>query len=313
MNPTIEWLMVHHDDPRDPYGERRVARELQAACCRRFTLVDSVQMETMRLPLPCVLVAVDLQMAGRRLEADGAWRGCWLSDPHAHRISRLLAMWSSENGDDFVNGDCIWLTQQQVERRFNSLLHKAPGRRPSIFIRPDANNKLFSGRVFRTLAQFRYQSSWAPRDEMLVVAKPKRLLGEYRFVVGGFEVLAGSAYRRRGDVVYSRHGIPRAVRELAEYTAGRRDWQPGWVYTLDIALGEDGRPRIMETGQFETSGFYDCNMRRVAKGVEAIVRKRLEHDAFEPFTSLMRMVIDGDRCQRLAPFPIRKPRQQPPA
>lgn len=183
-----------------------------------------------------------------------------------HRIKNLsYSAFSAHIGDLLLNDDYVILPYAEVKRRqWND----------AIFIRPDAVTKAFAGflipktelaREFSALDQISN-----PDPEMLVVvAPPKNIRAEFRFVIVDRQVVTGSEYRWDGkmDVRIDVHPDCEAM----AWQVAQRPWQPDIAYTCDVALVEiDGVivPRVIELNTMSCSGLYACDTRKIVAALE---------------------------------------------
>jgi hypothetical protein len=103
-------------------------------------------------------------------------------------------------------------------------------------------------------------------EMICVVAKPRSIEAEFRFVIADRQVVAGSQYRWE-DRLDVRLDVLPICRELAQEVA-QREWQADRCYTCDVAL-LDGRSkaRIVELNTFSSSGLYACDTEAVVDAV----------------------------------------------
>jgi len=144
------------------------------------------------------------------------------------------------------------------------------------FVRPNSDLKLFSGEVFMR-GDF---LDWYERIKKLIetgtyvninmdteicISPYKALLKEWRFFIIGQDVVAFSQYRENGQLHKSKDFDPHAY-ELARKIAKIGKWfelAPGYV--LDIALTKDGAYEVIEFNNFNSSGFYMCDLYWIIK------------------------------------------------
>jgi hypothetical protein len=144
-----------------------------------------------------------------------------------------------------------------------------------IFIKPDENLKMFSGSVvpiekFDHWAEMNKDCYEIPDDAQIVVARPLRIGGEWRFVICRGEVIAGSMYKENGRPS-SQPGFTAEAREVAEKIA-KHSWQPDSVYVADVCSCGDGH-FLLECGPFNGAGLYKCDLEPIVEkiSVQAIL------------------------------------------
>lgn len=271
MNDTsVKWLVDRLMlDRALPTGRPNIAEAL----AERGNEVHVMEYEAGPAPagLPlwqdeCVVAYGSHQFVRQAMKARA---GSWQPGAY-HRVERLsYSGYSPYLGDLLLNSDFVILPYAEIKRR---------GLGPwggSAFVRPDAVTKSFTGFVISD-DDFRHEINSLDRishlqpDDMLVAARPKSILGEFRFVIADRKVVTGSAYSwdRKLDV---RSDVDPSCLEVAAEVA-RREWQSDRVYTCDVALTEIGGkavPKVVELNAFSCSGLYACDTRLVAEAVSA--------------------------------------------
>jgi hypothetical protein len=133
------------------------------------------------------------------------------------------------------------------------------------FARPDSPLKQFSGRVLDrdtlTMKDLDY-GLYFDDPQLPVVIAPKREIGrEWRYVVIGQKVVAGSGYAASG-----RKGIPdEGPRAVADEIA-RRLTKPGDVYVIDLCES-NGEVRLVELNPFSGADLYRCDGQAICKAM----------------------------------------------
>lgn len=268
---SVKWLLDRMLLARAlPTGRPGLADALAAQGNETF-LMDYSPME---LPgnLPtwegeCVVAYGSVQMVRKVMKARaGSWQPGSFFRPE--RLS--YSAWSPFLGDLMLNDDFVILPYGEFKRRGLASWGGAA------FIRPDAVTKSFTGFVISE-NDFEHEVnsleciSHVQPEEMVVIARPKEILGEFRFVIADGKVVTGSAYSwdRKFDV---RSDVDPACWEIAEEIA-ERPWQADRAYICDVALTHRG-PRLLELNALSCSGLYACDTTLVAKAVsEAALRE----------------------------------------
>lgn len=179
----------------------------------------------------------------------------------------------------FLNADGVFTTWEQFKQRKDFWYDLVQGDR--IFVRPNSGFKTFTGLVIpkhdweHELNAMDQLTSVMP-ETLIVVAKPKELLGEFRFVVADGKVLTGSEYRwdNKLDI---RIDYPIECYELAKQVA-EHDWQPDFAYTCDVALTPNGA-KVVELNSFCCAGLYACDLEKVVSGISAVALKEWRGEA----------------------------------
>lgn len=181
-----------------------------------------------------------------------------------------------------LNEEYVMLPFGELGRR-KDWLYKTLGEADTVFIRPNRGNKIFTGQLV-------YKENWdkdltrlgfydTPQDELCVVARPKKLAYECRFIVVKDRVVCGTRYKNYNDVNQDSIVIP-ADCELFKETqkiVTESKYQPDIVWSIDMTfdLSKDS-PKdgivVMEVGAFSCCGLYGCPpdivVREVSKAAE---------------------------------------------
>jgi hypothetical protein len=136
------------------------------------------------------------------------------------------------------------------------------GKDDEVFARPTGCNKVFAGRcVYRddfaaALSPTRYDPA-----TLVVVAPPKELGREWRLVVAGDRVVAGSQYALDGSRCVQA-GCPDAVRAFAVDMLAEVRWTPDPIFMMDVCESE-GRLWLVELNGYSCSWLYACDLEAV--------------------------------------------------
>ena len=144
----------------------------------------------------------------------------------------------------------------------------------SLFMRPCADLKQFTGKVFNEQEFIKWKSEIKPVSEggystitpetWVAVAKPKKVFEEYRLFVVGGKVVTGSIYKIATDVIAPPLPMNENVWNFAQDMVDI--WIPHKVFVIDIACTEEGL-KVIEINCANSSGFYNCD---VSKFVQEI-------------------------------------------
>jgi len=145
------------------------------------------------------------------------------------------------------------------------------------FIRPNNDNKQFSGQVM-TWEEF---ESWRTSvialdgesslttltaDDLVVMAPLQEIYAEYRFYVVDGKIITGSMYKRSNRVHYvnvTEHSDP----ELWNFSQQMINlWRPNRAFALDIAMTENGY-HVLEINAINSAGFYACDMGKFVNAI----------------------------------------------
>lgn len=144
-----------------------------------------------------------------------------------------------------------------------------------VFLRPVADNKHFTGKVFARdeflqwrasicAADAAHGTSLAP-DTLVQLNAPLRIHAEYRFWVVAGEVATCSMYRRGGQVQYTDDVDDR----LGVFVKARIvEWMPHESFVIDVCDTPDGI-RIVEINTINSSSFYAADLQRLVSALQA--------------------------------------------
>lgn len=143
-------------------------------------------------------------------------------------------------------------------------------RNARLFIRPDDDNKLFTGKIFNPGEFQAFINQQEGRFDSLMagfvfVASPLEIDAEARLFLLQCKVISGSYYRMN-------HGnrISEELRMFAEESA--QHWQPHPVFVLDVAR-VNGQYKIVEANGFNGSRFYHSNVTSIVDQVSLYQEK----------------------------------------
>lgn len=136
-----------------------------------------------------------------------------------------------------------------------------------VFIKPTSDLKGYIGGIIpvgTTIYDFLMSSSYMPhwKSEPTLIAEVKEIHSEYRFFVVGDRVITGSRYMLNKEVNPS-VDIPKEVADKAVELA--KIYSPDKVFTMDLALLNNGSIEIVEYNCFNGSGTYLAPLEELMK------------------------------------------------
>ena len=144
--------------------------------------------------------------------------------------------------------------KEEIFDRFDLPRGSTPIRQ--IFVRPSCGFKTFSGQLL-DLRHFDTDFSWfeefATPESLVVVAFPKNILREWRFVIARKQVIAGSRYKPLQEPLGDSEADVRA-KDLAQQIA-QEEWAPDPMFVIDICEADTGF-HLLEINSFSCSGLY---------------------------------------------------------
>jgi len=219
-------------------------------------------------PNDCVLCYGSLNLI-RQLQRQKPWvPGSFCTLPN-FQCSKYYAYF----GKYLLNAEYRMMPLAELKRRKDELFRSYQGgslssqEDPQFFVRPSSGFKTFTGQIVRTShfdADYELLAGYgASPDELVVVAGPRRVRAEWRFVICQHKVITGSLYKPHQQPIGD-NKEDAAAWELAMQIA-HESWQPDPMWTLDICKTSSGL-FLLEINSFSCSGFYACD-------VEPIVRE----------------------------------------
>lgn len=165
---------------------------------------------------------------------------------------KSFAKFAPHIGEDLLSSDYIILPYGEFVRR------KMTNR----FIKPLSGLKEFTGQV----------ANWDDKlshlhiepETLCVIASPKEIQAEFRYIIAERRVVTGSEYRWDDVLDVRRDTLPECDALAAKIAAA--PWQADIVYVCDIAMTNEG-PKVIELNAFSSSGLYACDTYKIVEAV----------------------------------------------
>ena len=155
------------------------------------------------------------------------------------------------------------------------------GRDERVFARPTSCHKLFVGRC---LDRESFAAGLAPTrydpGTLVVIAAPQPLVREWRLVVVGDHVVAGSQYAVRGERALA-PDCPGEVRQFAASMLADVPWRPDPVFMMDVCESA-GRLGLVELNSFSGSWLYRCDLATVVAAASVAAEQAWECSCAQP-------------------------------
>ncbi len=146
-----------------------------------------------------------------------------------------------------------------------------------VFMRPDYGGKSFTGTLVykETYEKFLDTIGFGQFDAgtLIVVAEPRNLIGEWRFIVVDGKVVTGSQYRNDVGIKY-RAEYPLEAMILAQKAAD--NYYPDKAWVVDICQTKEGNFYLLEIGCFSCAGIYLCDREIVIREISKVALKEWE-------------------------------------
>jgi hypothetical protein len=165
-------------------------------------------------------------------------------------------------------------------KRLKDSIYNLYERGNCIFIRPDTNDKAFTGEV----VEYNYFDSWFKIQQdwgvgllqLCVISSPEPIEAEYRLAIADGKVISASRYRLNRSIDKAL-GCPKNVFDFAEEVIATVPWQPAPIYCMDIALSNE-TPRLVEIGEINCAGFYEMDLKTIAEKISEIATREFCFD-----------------------------------
>jgi len=178
-------------------------------------------------------------------------------------------------GNRLLNSCYVIIPYGDLLRR-KDWLYKHLGIDDTIFIRPDKGTKVFTGKAIyyenfeKDLEQLGFY--YLEPGELCVIAEPRNVEKEWRFLIVNGRLVAGSEYKPEKKNVFgnSIHDDSYVAIRVAEQAVANVDYVPDRAWTLDICKTVEGNFYVLEVGCFSCAGLYAMNMADVVREVSRI-------------------------------------------
>jgi hypothetical protein len=223
-------------------------------------------------PYSCVIFYGSLNFASQLMRETNWIPGAYHNTPEFDCTSYYPYL-----GKYLLNSNYMMLPYGELYRKRDMLFDKF-GEQDTIFVRPNSGGKVFTGKLVtrdryeKDISQLGYYHI-KPR-ELVVVANPRNLNKEWRFIVVDGKVIAGSQYRSNDEKNVSPEVSPSAW-DLAEEIAGGR-YQPARAWSLDICETMAGNQYLMEIGCVSCAGWYACDPEPIVREVSRVALEEYE-------------------------------------
>jgi hypothetical protein len=221
-----------------------------------------------RLPAGPALFHGSMQKAAE-IQAARPDLSVWLDPPPFECCSYFPKV-----GEFLFNSTYIMLPLSELIRQ-KWTVYRWLAKDTKIFVRPSSGLKTFTG----TLLDLQdFDRFWrnpvmcnAQPEDMVVVAAPKDILGEWRFVADkAGEMIACSTYLYQENRTYL-PSAPEGAVELCRRVL-KSGFAPGPMFVLDIAGTPDGQFGLLEANAFSTAALYACRMDPIVKRAGEILK-----------------------------------------
>lgn len=144
----------------------------------------------------------------------------------------------------------------------------------SYFIRPDDNDKKFTGQVvsglnFYGFRDFVYNYGCNENTQVLLCPSKKlEGLEEYRLIMKGKDFITGSLYSVDDEHTENPEVSPIVIKSALQFV---KRWVPPFpIYVLDIALHNHTKCTVLEIGCVNMAGLYACDCNKLVDAIQTL-------------------------------------------
>lgn len=187
----------------------------------------------------------------------------WNSNLNVHKY---LTYWQKY----MINNNGYMITFGLLKSNKDKLFEKTN----EVFIRPDSNNKVFSGKIYRKetfdvdikMMGYSFEVDFIDDSELVWVFPRISIKQEYRMAIIDRKIVASSLYNENG-LGLEKEGCPIEITDFANQVLLDK-WQPDEIYSLDIGVTENNQIGVMEVGCLNCSGWYSMNIESILNGLK---------------------------------------------
>lgn len=158
------------------------------------------------------------------------------------------------------------------------------GAEDCIFVRPDDNDKPFTGQLVKReswdedIKLMGFYKERVHPDTLVVVTEPRNIIKEWRFFIRGTEVLTGSVYRKGPHTsvreVVTKPDMGAVLAAKAAYHAVQVGYDPDPLWVMDICETTQREIKLLEVGGFSCAGVYACDTDIIAEAATDAARRQ---------------------------------------
>ncbi len=185
----------------------------------------------------------------------------WIPGAWCHPVNLDCTAYFAYFGNYLLNQNYIIMPGIEAIRQ-RDWLFSVFGEDDEVFARPTGCHKLFVGRL---ISRESFASALAPTrydpTTLVVIATPRTIDLEWRLVVAGDRIIAGSQYAEGGSRAIV-PAFPVRVRDFATAMLAGVSWRPDPIFMLDLCESSD-QLRLVELNSFSSSWLYQCDLSAV--------------------------------------------------
>ena len=181
----------------------------------------------------------------------------------------LCSKYYSHYGNFMFNDRYMMMSLAEVARN-KFFVYGNLGKEALIFIRPDSGEKTFQAQLLDLMDVDRFVEKNADiKHDLVLVSSPKKIIGEWRFVVAGKEIVTYSTYKYQ-DQITKIPGAPQEAIDKCKEILNDVSYSPDPVFCMDICESGDHEFYLLELTSFSSCGLYSCNKYKIVSEVSKI-------------------------------------------
>lgn len=189
----------------------------------------------------------------------------------------VIATWANYECDTYypnfqeylLNQDFEYVTVEELGNNWWDIYRKH-GKEALIWARPASGKKTFKSSTIDLDEFDKVYKTWIVQytkpDDVIVVASPKTINGEWRFICGENKIIGVSLYMYQENRIYIPSAPPKAT-ELCQHILNSVSWRPDRFFALDICETIDGKFWMLELNAFSSCGLYKANKANIVREV----------------------------------------------
>lgn len=176
-------------------------------------------------------------------------------------------------GNFLLNKDYEFTTIGEYKRRKDEFF-KRLGLQDCLFLRPNSGLKTFTGQIFK---KERHETDWnyfdmsTRAEDIIVVAPPKAIEAEYRFIIGRGKIIAATMYMHEGK---SRQlpGAPKEAHTFVEEVVKviEKNCPIAPMYVVDVSRNYHREYGLLELNAFNSAGMYEADKAAIVDAANQI-------------------------------------------
>src|SRR3990167_2211495 len=181
----------------------------------------------------------------------------------------LCSKYYSHYGGFMFNDRYMMMSLAEIARN-KFFVYGNLGKEALVFIRPDSGEKTFQAQLLDLMDVDRFVEKNADiKHDLVLVNSPKKIVGEWRFVVTGKEIISFSTYKFQ-DQITKIPGAPSGAVDKCREILNNVSYVPDPVFCIDICESADHEYYLLELTSFSSCGLYAMDKNNIVQKVSEI-------------------------------------------